>query len=87
MSLVKHHEGEVDISPNMTVDSIKASINGEVSKIYTFDKVEEYGGELTLKGFLMQISLPRELRPEKENFLDVQVTDSDGYFGQASIFF
>jgi hypothetical protein len=87
MSLVKYLKCEVDISPNVNDDSIKASINGEKSKILTVNRVEEYGGEQNLQGFLMQISMPSKGRPEKDNFLDVQVTDSDGHFGQASIFF
>ncbi|MBP2022980.1 hypothetical protein J2Z44_002805 [Clostridium punense] len=40
-----------------------------------------------MTAYFVQVSVPNELLPENKNFLDVQVSDLDGLFGQASIFF
>ena len=87
MSLEKYNKGEVDISPNITNDSIKAFINNEVVKILKVNKIKEYCGEISLTAYLMQVSLPETLLSKNENLLDIQILDLDGYFGQALIFF
>lgn len=87
MSLVKVLNDESDIAPNMNKDSLKVSINGEEVEVYNLNKVEEIGSEGSLTGYLMQVSLPNQWRKEKENILDIQISDLDGHFGQASIFF
>lgn len=87
MSLVKVLNDESDIAPNMKKDSLKVSINGEEVEVYNLNKVEEFGRDGSLTGFLMQVSLPNQWRPDSENFLDIQIRDLDGYFGQASTFF
>lgn len=87
MSLEKFKLGERDICPNMINSSIKVSINGYESKVYKVNKVEEYGRDCSMTAYLVQVSIPKELLPDNKNTLVVQVSDLDGLFGQAAIFF
>ncbi|MGO1470729.1 MAG: carboxypeptidase-like regulatory domain-containing protein [Tissierella sp.] len=87
MSLEKYNNGEADISPNITNDSIKAFINNEDIKILKVNKIKEYCGDTCLTAYLMQVSLPEGLLHKSENLLDIEILDLDGFFGQASIFF
>ncbi|EQB86100.1 hypothetical protein J2Z44_002637 [Clostridium punense] len=87
MSLEKFKQGSRDICPSMESNSIKISINGYEREVYKVNKVEEYGRDCSMTAYLIQVSMPDELLPEKENMLDVQVSDLDGLFGQAAIFF
>ncbi|WP_017415795.1 hypothetical protein [Clostridium tunisiense] len=87
MSLDKFKLGEKDIGPNIINSSIKVSINGYESEVYKVNKVEEYSKDCSMTAYLLQVSVSDELLPENENMLDVQVSDLDGLFGQASIFF
>lgn len=87
MSLGKFKKGDKDISPNMTKDSITATINKQNTQVLKVNKLEEYCGEINLTSYLIQVSLPENLLDKNENFLDLKILDLDGYFGQASIFF
>lgn len=87
MSLEKYNNGEADISPNITNDSIKAFINNEDIKILKVNKIKEYCGDTCLTAYLMQVSLPEGLLHKSENLLDIEILDLDGFFWQASIFF
>lgn len=87
MSLEKFKQSAKNICPNMESNSIKISINGYESEVYKVNKVEEYGKDCSMTAYLIQVSVPNELLPENKNILDVQVSDLDGLFGQASIFF
>jgi hypothetical protein len=87
MSLEKYKKGESDLTPNITDDSVKVSINKEDVKILKINRVEEYCGEDIMSAYLMQVSLPEVLLHKNENLLDVQILDLDGLSGQASIFF
>lgn len=71
----------------MESNSSKISINGYENEVYKINKVEEHGRDCIMTAYLIQVSMPDELLPEKENMLDVQVSDLDGLFGQAAIFF
>lgn len=59
----------------MNKETLKVSINGEEVEVYNLNKVEEFGSEGSLTGFLMQVSLPSKWREEKENLLDIQIDD------------
>ena len=87
MSLVKYKKGNIDISPNITEDSIKVFINNENVKVFKINKVKEYSEENCMTAYLIQVSLPEKLLNKNGNLFDIQVLDLDGLFGQASIFF
>lgn len=86
MSLVNYLKGSSDIFPNL--DSIEVKINNEKSEIYVVNQVEEFAGNgETMKAYLLHISMPAYGLKEIDNYLSVEIIDTDGNLGQASTYF
>ncbi len=86
MSLIKHLKQESDIFPN--IDKIEVKVNDEVLEIYVMNEVEEYiGNGQTCKACLVHVSLHKEKLKSIDNYLSVEIVDTDGNLGQAATYF
>ena len=86
MSLQKFKSGAHDIAPELDKHNITVLIDGQQSKIYTLNRVQEYVGEDVglLTAYLLQTSVPQDADEWKR--VDVTVRDNDGRFGCATLF-
>ena len=82
MSLDRFKRGEEDICPD--IKRIRACVNGCEVPVLTENKVQEFVGEGSLNAYLIQVALPDSF--EKLERLDIEITDSEGAYGAASIF-
>ena len=82
MSLVKFQTGESDIAPQIT--RIKATKDGREETVLLTNPVKESNGEGCMTAYLIQI----ENSGEKEVWgrVDIEIWDTDGHYGAATIF-
>lgn len=86
MSLIKHLQHLKDIFPE--VERFDITINGKESKIHVVNQVEEYVGDGKRdKAYLLHVAIPEEGLKESDNYLSVQIVDTDGNLGQAATYF
>ncbi|MCM1188739.1 MAG: carboxypeptidase-like regulatory domain-containing protein [bacterium] len=85
MSLVKALNGETDIVPEFTEESVTCFVNGEKCDLLVMNMVKEYSPDAILTGCLIQISRPDNMT--EKNKLDLILRDKDGNMGMASLFF
>ncbi len=88
MSLTKFQAKEKDIAPGMTKESLTVSVNGEFCEILVMTHVDEQGGEEigSMTSYLVQVSTDGVKFREK-NRLEISITDAEGDYGEASLFF
>lgn len=87
MSLRKYQAGEDDIAPDLSPQMIRVSVNGRPLRVCMLNRVEEFAGDRSMTGYLIQTSYPSEVLPECKNLLNVHVTDEVGDTGEASLYF
>lgn len=86
MSLVKYLKKQSDIFPN--IGKIEVEINNEISEIYVINEVREFAGDgEAIKACLLNVSLHKENLKLTDNYLSVQIVDTDGNLGQAGTYF
>ena len=80
MSLQKFLTQAEDVAPD--IEKIDFSVNQKKCAILKVNSIEEYIGERSLRAYLVQIEEPEN----HWNKLDLEITDFDGNYGAASIF-
>lgn len=86
MSLVKYLNKDSDVFPN--IDKVEVKVNNEVLDIHVMNEVKEFAGdEQTVKACLLHVSLPKEKLKSMDNYLSVEIVDTDGNLGQAATYF
>lgn len=69
-------KGEIlPLSPDLTIDDIKVTINEQVAKIFTLSKVKEYGGEFLLDGYFITTQRPLKMSFDEYTKITIKVTD------------
>lgn len=86
MSLSKFKANEKNIVPDIGKESLTVSVNGEFCEILTLSRVEEQFSDAQMTSFLIQISTD-EVKFSGKNKLELSITDRNGDYGEASIFF
>ena len=86
MSLSKFKANEKNIVPDIGKESLTVSVNGESCEILTLSYVEEQFPDTQMTSFLIQISTDGVKFSDK-NKLELSITDRNGDYGEASIFF
>ena len=57
-------------------------------EIYVINQVKEFvGNGQTVKACLVHVSFPKEILKTSDNYLSIQIIDTDGNLGQAATFF
>ena len=86
MSLEKFKDGEADIAPVLTKNDITVTVNGQESKIYVVNPVQEYIGEdhKYLSAYLIQSSIPEGVKEWER--IDITICDSEKHIGCATLF-
>ena len=86
MSLSKFKANEKNIVPDISKESLTVSVNGEFCEILTLSRVEEQFSDAQMTSFLIQISTDG-VKFSGKNKLELSITDRNGDYGEASIFF
>ena len=86
MSLTKFKANEKNIVPDIGKESLTVSVNGEFCEILTLSYVEEQFPDAQMTSFLIQISTDG-VKFSGKNKLELSITDRNGDYGEASIFF
>lgn len=88
MSLTRFKANEKDIAPVINTESLTVSINGEFCEIWEMTHIDEHGdgdnGSMT--SYLIQVSTDT-VKFEENNLLDISITDKQGDYGEASLYF
>ena len=82
MSLERFRAGADDIAPDIC--GMQVRIDGEAVDILQVNKVAEYVGEGALTAYLLQVALPENA--SEWHRVDVEITDTHGHFGMATLF-
>lgn len=68
----------IDISPDLSKDDIKVTINNETSEIYEINKVLEYGGNnQRIYSYLIHVSTNKVLNAYDYNRIDIKLFDKE----------
>jgi len=74
----KANKGEiVDVAPDITIEDIELTIDGQKAKIFTLNKVEEFGGDNNLNGYFMTTQRPIEMNFEDYTKIEIKIHDKD----------
>lgn len=86
MSLEKFKACEADIAPVLKENNITVAVNGQKSKIYVVNPVQEYIGEERkyLTAYLIQSSIPEGIQEWER--IDITICDSEKHIGCATLF-
>lgn len=88
MSLTQFKANEEDIAPAITAESLTVSINGEFCEIWEMTHIDEHvdGNDSSMTSYLIQVSTD-SVKFGENNFLDISITDEQGDYGEASLYF
>lgn len=78
----------IDIAPNLTLDDIAVTLNGEDVDVLMINKVKEYAGPgQSMFAYLIQIGLNPTFDSSKDNHIVLTVRDHEtGEMGMGSVF-
>lgn len=83
MSLDKFLRGEEELAPDLC--EIRVRIDGRDTGIYSESAVSEFLGDRRVRAYLLQTELPPAA--EGTHRLSVEITDHDGNYGKAELFY
>ncbi|MEW8957132.1 hypothetical protein [Clostridium sp.] len=84
----RSEEEKNDIAPKLTKEDIEVHINGERSEVYVVNRILEYVGENSyMTGYLIHVSLNKEVNKFTYNKIDVAIVDREtDERGEGSVF-
>lgn len=74
----KVNKGElVPITPTLDIEDIEVTIDEQVAKIFTISKVDEFAGDVNVRGYMITTQRPKQMKYDEYTKIRIKIRDKE----------